>query len=287
MIKYLILFFLLALGLADRLVVEKHISDRVLGDLPANETEVKKILFEMNYLNRIKHTYMRLGIHLDRSNVADLWLPYFPYHGFYCGYYNDDPFKLPYDGIDWLCRVYKVCNYDSKYDSCFCNRQFYLGIMAYKPKYSYEGHIKDELISYLDEMVRGCPNYGNLMSMFHIGDHSSKGLNFLTFKCNRSEKFYEISSNSTFHLYEFTDDRAYDKVIKNCTGHGHLITNSTYVPNNGKLYMVVNPHNHGIDISVKTKEYVSNWCNVMSFFTGSIVVIGLITFFTLVFITKS
>jgi len=287
MIKYMILFLLLAVCLADRLVVEKHIADRVLGDLPANETDVNKILFEMNYLSRIKHTYRRLGIHLDRSNVGDMWAPYFPYHGFHCGYYNNDPFRSPYDGIDWLCRVYKVCNNGSNYDSCFCNRQFYFGIMAYKPKYSYEAHIKDELVNYLDEMVRGCPNYSNLTSMFHIGYHSNKGLNFLTFKANRSEKFYEISSNSTFHLYEFADEESFGKAIKEYMNNGYLITNRTYVPNNGKIYAIVNPNSHSMVISVKTKEYASNWCNLMSFFTGSIVIIGLITFFTMVFMPKS
>lgn len=283
----MIILFLLAVGMADKLVVEKHIADRILGDLPANETDVKKILFEMNYLNRIKNTYRRLGVHLDKSNIGELWAPYFPYHGFHCGYYNNDPLRSPYDEIDRLCRVYKVCNDASKYDSCFCNRQFYLNIMDYLPKYSYESQVKDEMVNYLDELVRGCPNYSNLTSAFQVGHHSDKGLNFLAIRHNHPERFFDVSSSHTFNLYEFTDDDAFNKVIKDYASHGHMITNSTYIPNNGKLYLIVNPHSHMIKINIVTKEHVSNWCNLMSFFTGSIVVIGLITFFTLIFITKS
>lgn len=258
--------------------VERHISTKILNEKYSNETDIRSILYERNYLDRIKYVYRKFNINMDIDNIINLWIPYFPEYGLYCGYYNTDSLmRLPYDGIDNLCRTYKVCNGNTDYNSCFCNLQFYLNILNYKHVYDYEKYIKNHLITYLKEIVHICHDISthNTSFVYQISNNSNNGLNLLTFCNNNYEKFYTISSDDTFYFFQFNS--SYLKIL----------TNYTYISNDNETYIILNPHNNTIKINVITKKYISNWCNISSFFNGSIIILGLLITFILIIFRKN
>ena len=131
MLKFMIFFLIAICSAKPNLDVEKHIVNRILENSAPNKTEILNVLRNSDYLGRIKRTYERFNVKLDESNVMSLWAPYFPMHGYYCGFYNSYSTNIiPYDEIDLSCQIYKVCTESIEYTSCFCNRQLYHNLLS-------------------------------------------------------------------------------------------------------------------------------------------------------------
>ena len=145
--------------ITDELYVEKHIANRIIeyrfshdGSF-SNRSEIISVLQQHNYLERINNVYNEFNVNLDSTNVSSLWIPYFPLHGQYCGYYNTNYYGMkPKDDIDRYCQIYKICIEGSNYQSCFCNRQLQYSLLNYEYKSVEESNVIDNIIMYLNKL---------------------------------------------------------------------------------------------------------------------------------------